>query len=306
MTNNEKIMREALEKYGRHSTPEHHCASMVHSDNKCDCGLDEALAASALPQSNVMLPDGWRLIPVEPTADMLSCMMAQNNSLDKWYGALACAPHHPCTDTGDGVLRPSAPTLPPESAEVLPTSEAINAITHALKVCMTVADTDQRVKTLSAAFEGLKIISKLLAAPESAWQDGRKAGLEEAADLCDKLYEGERGVWICIDEVASKIRALIDTPPKVEDEQTPDQADAQMFHELRKQNPLPPKAESPWQDISTAPRDGSKFIGYSPSHGIRTGVCWEEKRQDFDLGFSSLLRDWTHWMPLPPKPEGAK
>lgn len=38
-------LRAALVKYGRHSTPEHHCAHMVHSKNPCDCGLTEALNA---------------------------------------------------------------------------------------------------------------------------------------------------------------------------------------------------------------------------------------------------------------------
>lgn len=53
-----------------------------------------------------------------------------------------------------------------------------------------------------------------------------------------------------------------------------------------------------WRDISTAPKDGTPFIGYSPSHGVKGDVRWSHERQDFDLnGWSSLKRDWTKWQP---------
>jgi hypothetical protein len=49
-------------------------------------------------------PEGWRLVPIEPTDDMILCMAEQKSNMDKWYGALACSPCHPCTDLGDGRL----------------------------------------------------------------------------------------------------------------------------------------------------------------------------------------------------------
>lgn len=64
-----------------------------------------------------------------------------------------------------------------------------------------------------------------------------------------------------------------------------------------------------WQPIETAPKDGTFFIGYSPTHKVKQNIKWSSKRQDFDLnGWSGLKRDWTHWMPqkpLPPPPIAA-
>lgn len=56
---------------------------------------------------------------------------------------------------------------------------------------------------------------KLLQQPDytaEAYDKGFYDGLEAAAKLCDRLYEGERGVWIGVDEAAEKIRALKVTP----------------------------------------------------------------------------------------------
>lgn len=56
-----------------------------------------------------------------------------------------------------------------------------------------------------------------------------------------------------------------------------------------------------WQEIKTAPKDGTKFIAYSASRGAVCDVCWSEKRNDFDIdGFSCAARDYTHWMPINP------
>ena len=59
-----------------------------------------------------------------------------------------------------------------------------------------------------------------------------------------------------------------------------------------------------WQPIETAPKDGTGFIAYSPTHGIKTPVSWNKDYRRFDKnGYSSLKNDWTHWMPLPNPPE---
>lgn len=63
-----------------------------------------------------------------------------------------------------------------------------------------------------------------------------------------------------------------------------------------------PQIQEGWNDISTAPKDGTKFTGYSPTLGVRRGVSFNEQRQDFDIGFSCLIRDWTHWQPEQPLP----
>lgn len=58
-----------------------------------------------------------------------------------------------------------------------------------------------------------------------------------------------------------------------------------------------------WQTIETAPKDGTKFNGYSPIGGVRRNVMWGIERRDFDVnGFSGLERGYTHWMPQEPNP----
>ena len=58
-----------------------------------------------------------------------------------------------------------------------------------------------------------------------------------------------------------------------------------------------------WQPIETAPRDGTRFNGYSPIGGVRRDVMWSQERQDFDVnGWSGFERGYTHWMPQEPNP----
>lgn len=66
-------------------------------------------------------------------------------------------------------------------------------------------------------------------------------------------------------------------------------------------------AEPQWRDINSAPKDGSSFIGFNPTLGVRRDVQWSFKRNDFDLnGCSSLDRNWTHWMPQTELPQPPK
>jgi hypothetical protein len=77
---------------------------------------------------------------------------------------------------------------------------------------------------------------------------------------------------------------------------------------------------SEWQDISTAPRDGTQIIGYGPireTHYFREDRYWGKRvteprvRQTYMVaglwqtnGFGSMMP--THWMPLPSPPETDK
>jgi hypothetical protein len=59
-----------------------------------------------------------------------------------------------------------------------------------------------------------------------------------------------------------------------------------------------------WQPIDKAPRDGSGFIGLSPTHGIVWNVSWNHAFARFDKnGHDSLMSDYVLWqnMPKPPK-----
>lgn len=72
----------------------------------------------------------------------------------------------------------------------------------------------------------------------------------------------------------------------------------------------PPVTGGAWLPIESAPKDGTRFIGYSRSGGVvRRDVSWNENRQDFDVGFTCLSRDYTHWQPqqeLPVPPSSAE
>lgn len=70
----------------------------------------------------------------------------------------------------------------------------------------------------------------------------------------------------------------------------------QCFKQIRNRiSSLSSVTEEKWEPIETAPKDGTKFVGYSPTHGVRRNVSFNERRQDFDVEWSSLKRDWTHW-----------
>ncbi len=64
---------------------------------------------------------------------------------------------------------------------------------------------------------------------------------------------------------------------------------------------------SEWQPIETAPRDGTEVLTFG-KHGTSVlfwddeyaaEKCWREKS-----AWLALRDEPTHWMPLPPAPEG--
>ena len=68
-----------------------------------------------------------------------------------------------------------------------------------------------------------------------------------------------------------------------------------------------------WQDISTAPKDGTRFVAVGNNYGLYSEmqhVCiaqwfsghWMEAS---DWNETSELKYLTHWMPLPPLPGNA-
>ena len=68
-----------------------------------------------------------------------------------------------------------------------------------------------------------------------------------------------------------------------------------------------------WQDISTAPKDGTRFVAVGQNYGLasekqhtciaqRLAGCWVEVS---DWNGASKLKYLTHWMPLPPLPGSA-
>lgn len=71
---------------------------------------------------------------------------------------------------------------------------------------------------------------------------------------------------------------------------------------------------SQWQDISTAPKDGTAILAYDAGHGHTSGelavviVSWLAADADFPWIENSGMQSFganilTHWMPLPPAPE---
>lgn len=74
--------------------------------------------------------------------------------------------------------------------------------------------------------------------------------------------------------------------------------------------PAPAAAvESGWQDISTAPRDGRKFLVWEPFYGIRIGRAFDRSDHDDWLSYMDAFGGSskggmraTHWRPLPAAP----
>ena len=75
-----------------------------------------------------------------------------------------------------------------------------------------------------------------------------------------------------------------------------------------------PAGGANWQDISTAPKDGTRFVATGHNYGIYSETqhvciaqwfrgCWMEAS---DWNETSELKYLTHWMPLPPLPGSAK
>ena len=63
---------------------------------------------------------------------------------------------------------------------------------------------------------------------------------------------------------------------------------------------------SEWQDISTAPKDGTVFLGYEAGYGIQTTRYRPASRKyKIDAGWINQTHGWrpSHWMPLPQIPK---
>ncbi len=74
-----------------------------------------------------------------------------------------------------------------------------------------------------------------------------------------------------------------------------------------------PASGANWQDISTAPKDGTRFVAVGQNYGLDSekqhtciaqwlAGCWVEVS---DWNGASKLKYLTHWMPLPPLPGNA-
>ena len=74
-----------------------------------------------------------------------------------------------------------------------------------------------------------------------------------------------------------------------------------------------PAGGADWQDISTAPNDGTRFVAVGQNYGLDSEAqhtciaqwlagCWVEVS---DWNGASKLKYLTHWMPLPPLPCSA-
>lgn len=59
-----------------------------------------------------------------------------------------------------------------------------------------------------------------------------------------------------------------------------------------------------WQDIATAPKDGTQILLWYKADGHEMGFwdgrCWDDGDFYDNLGSDA---DFSHWMPLPPPPK---
>lgn len=56
-----------------------------------------------------------------------------------------------------------------------------------------------------------------------------------------------------------------------------------------------------WRPIETAPKDGAYYLFLHKNGGMHT-ACWNSTFEDWRIAQSSISRQFTHWMPLPPPP----
>ena len=71
------------------------------------------------------------------------------------------------------------------------------------------------------------------------------------------------------------------------------------------------KPKSPWQPLASIPRDGTRVIVGSPYVVMDVRLDWSEDDQEYswsnDFGHYDGDRTvFTHWMPIPPLPEGER
>ena len=64
-----------------------------------------------------------------------------------------------------------------------------------------------------------------------------------------------------------------------------------------------------WQDISTAPKDGTDILTFTPASNARTGILCDIHCGYWNLDFKEWTQsdlEWeidpTHWQPLPAPP----
>ena len=134
-------------------------------------------------------------------------------------------------------------------------------------------------------------------AARRAWNTrwGTPAGAEEVV------------AWLSTDSIGE--RYLCFTKPKDTDPARP-----LVFGDT---TPQPTQAQAGavpnWQDISTAPKDGTRFVAVGQNYGLYSETqhtciaqwlagCWVEVS---DWNGASKLKYLTHWMPLPPLPCSA-
>ena len=75
-----------------------------------------------------------------------------------------------------------------------------------------------------------------------------------------------------------------------------------------------PASGAKWQDISTAPKDGTRFVAVGQNYGLdseKQHTCIAQWLDDCWIDVSdwhgaSKLKYLTHWMPLPPLPPSRR
>lgn len=102
-----------------------------HSDDVPELVHQEPLIAQASePTQQVAVPQGWRLVPVEPTNEMVSAMWDWGTKKSEWNAILAAAPQPPQADAlaADHVedVRAMVPMTDQELDDLLPTNDSMS------------------------------------------------------------------------------------------------------------------------------------------------------------------------------------
>ena len=165
-------------------------------------------------------------------------------------------------------------------------------------------------------------VSKNGAEVNMAQQPAQSAAAAQQGGVCDKAPAG----WLCTRQHGHEGPCAAEPTLSARSEEWVEGYAAGVRDgwkdALRTQQPSPtaqadsvtaPAGGADWQDISTAPKDGTRFVAVGQNYGLDSEAqhtciaqwlagCWVEVS---DWNGASKLKYLTHWMPLPPLPCSA-
>ena len=191
----------------------------------------------------------------------------------------------------------------PEAMDLADWLEAVGGGPSAKRCAALLREQHARIAELESELEaaGAGGVQALSAAPGVTSEQRRLIGV-----IADKIEDGtlfQSGIYPKKD-LARFVRNMLDTTPTAPAASLTPPAEQQATKETS-------GGFHVWRDISTAPKDGSRFVATGHNYGLYSEVrhtcvaqwfrgCWMEAS---DWNETSELKYLTHWMPLPSPPD---